>query len=146
MPPPKIILCHIVILHLEKHFPYLQTTENSCEVGEQTPVVQTETSHCKDRATPTVCSIFKIASWKRNPDTFQEQLLASQLFQNFSEFSVTSISLPCSQPATCPHPQPEESTRSLPTHFFKIPYNAVLPSILASFKWSLFFFKASTTK
>ena len=47
--------------------------------------------------------------------------------------------LPLSQePATCPYPEPEQSSPCPPTHFLKVLIN-ILPSTPGSSKWSLSF-------
>jgi len=47
-------------------------------------------------------------------------------------------SLPHSQvPATCPYPEPDQSSPRQPSHFLKIHLNIILPSKPGSSKWSL---------
>ena len=38
--------------------------------------------------------------------------------------------------ATCPYPKPDESSPCLPSHFFKIRFNVILPFTPTSSKWS----------
>ena len=42
-------------------------------------------------------------------------------------------------PATCPPPEPDQSSPCLPSHFLKIHLNNILPSMSGSSKWSLSF-------
>jgi hypothetical protein len=45
-------------------------------------------------------------------------------------------SLPCSQqPATCPYPEPDQSSPRRPSYFLKTHCNIILPSRPRSFKW-----------
>jgi hypothetical protein len=47
-------------------------------------------------------------------------------------------SLPHSQqPATCPYPEPDQSSPCPPSHFLKIHYNIILSVIDIFVKWSL---------
>ena len=41
------------------------------------------------------------------------------------------------QPATCPYPEPDQSSRCLPSHFLKISVNIILPYMPRCSKWSL---------
>jgi hypothetical protein len=50
------------------------------------------------------------------------------------------VSLPRSQqPATCPYPQPDQPNHVLPSYFFQIHFNIILPLMPRSSKWSLSF-------
>jgi len=40
-------------------------------------------------------------------------------------------------PITCPYPEPDQSSSCPPSHFLKIHFNIILPSIPGSSKWSL---------
>ena len=40
------------------------------------------------------------------------------------------------QPATCPSPDPDQSSPCPLSHFSKIHFNSILPSTPRSFKWS----------
>jgi hypothetical protein len=40
------------------------------------------------------------------------------------------------QAATCPYPEPAQSSPCLPSHFLKIHFNIILPSVPGSPKWS----------
>ena len=47
-------------------------------------------------------------------------------------------SLPCSQQlATCPYPEPDQSSPFPPSHFLKLHLNIILPYTPGPFKWSL---------
>jgi hypothetical protein len=49
-----------------------------------------------------------------------------------------NLSLPCSsEPTTCPHPKPNQSSPCPPSHFLKIRCNLILPSRPRSYKWTL---------
>jgi len=41
------------------------------------------------------------------------------------------------EPATCPHPEPDQSSPCRTSHFLKIHLNIILPTKPGSYKWSL---------
>jgi len=43
------------------------------------------------------------------------------------------------EPATCPYSEPDQSSLCAPSHFLKIHFNIILPSMSVSPKWSLSF-------
>jgi hypothetical protein len=48
------------------------------------------------------------------------------------------LTLPCSsEPAICPHPEPNRSSPCPPSHFLNIHPNLILPSKPRSYKWTL---------
>jgi hypothetical protein len=58
--------------------------------------------------------------------------------RNSTHFIEPEGSLPHSQvPATCPYPEPDQSSPCTPSHFFKIYFNIILSSTPSSSNWPL---------
>jgi hypothetical protein len=74
---------------------------------------------CSNRETKNnVCLQQVLTPWSRG---FLEKLTVSQLVKKFPHFMEPEGSLPHSQePATCPYPEPAQSSPCPPSHFFKI--------------------------
>ena len=66
-----------------------------------------------------------------------EKLTVPQLVKKFSAFYETKGSLPSSQqPATCPYPEPDQSSPCPPSQFLKIHLNIILSTMPTSSKLS----------
>jgi hypothetical protein len=69
-----------------------------------------------------------------------EKLTGSQLVKKFPAFYGARMSITTFQvPATCPYPEPDQSSPSPPTYFLNIHFNIILPSMPGSSKGSISF-------
>jgi len=67
-----------------------------------------------------------------------EKLTGSKLVKKFPTFMEPEGLLPHLQvPATCPYPEPAQSSSCPTSHFLKIQLNIIFPSTPGSSKWSL---------
>ena len=77
---------------------------------------------------------YLLIPWSR---VLLEKLTGFQLVKKFPAFMGPGSLLPHSQvPTICPCPEPDQSSPRPTSHFLKIHFNIILPSMLGVFNWS----------
>ena len=83
---------------------------------------------CKQSITSNLRAFLsKLTVWSR---VLPEKLTSTQLVKKLATFMGPEGSLPHSQAhATCPYPEPAQCSPCLPSHFLKIHFNIIFPSM-----------------
>jgi len=119
-------------LHHARQF-YVRMMNARCLLSRQHVGHESQSGHDDEEYFILASSL--LTPWSR---VLLEKLAGSQLSRNSPYFVETEVLLPYLQvPATCPYPEPDQSSPFSPSQFLKIHLNIILPSTPGSSKWSL---------